>query len=79
MNPILILIIVMTVALGVAATWVAVLDARADRRHAQWMRRNELRRRRTQVAVQGIRYQTTGLGLDGEAAHTGATRKHTAP
>lgn len=79
MNIPLIVLIIMTTVLGIAATWVAVLDARADRRHAQWMRRNELRRRRTQVAVQGIRYQTTGLGLDGEAAHTGATQKHTAP
>ena len=72
-------IIILTVALGIAAGILAVIDARADRAHAQWMRRNEFRRRRTRVEVKGIRYGYRGAGLDGEAARTGATRKHTRP
>ena len=75
----LIIITVLTAALGVWATWLAVVDARADREHAKWMRRNEVRRRRTRVAVDGISRGYRGMGLDGRADHTGALRKHTRP
>lgn len=79
MNPLLVIIITMTIALGAACVWLWVVEARADRAHRQWMRRNEQRRRRTQTAVQGIRYGQAGVGLDGRANHTGALRKHTRP
>lgn len=74
MNPYLLLIIVLTVGLGIVAARMAIIDARADRAHRQWMRRTELRRRRTQVVVQGIRH---GYRLDRAGArherdeHTG--------
>jgi hypothetical protein len=64
MNPYLILIIVLTVGFGIVAARLAIIDARADREHRQAMRRTELRRRRTQVEVQGIRH---GHRLDSRA------------
>ena len=39
-------------------------DSRAAREPAKWMRRDELRRRRTQVEVAGIRRGYRGTGLD---------------
>lgn len=79
MNPLVYLIIFLTVALGAAAIWVAVVDARADRAHQRWMRRNEVARERTRIAVKGIRYGYRGAGLDGQADHPDALRKHTRP
>lgn len=78
MNPSVILIILILL-FGGAALWLAVVDVRADRRHAQWMERNEAARRRTQVQVDGIARGYRGTGLDGRAAHPGALRKHTRP
>lgn len=79
MNPLVILIIVLTVGLAVVSARFAILDARADRAHQRWMRRNEVARERTRVAVKGIRYGYRGAGLDGQADHTDALRKHTRP
>lgn len=79
MNPYVILLIALTIALGIAGLTLAVVDARADRAHERWMRRNETRRRRVNVEVAGIRHGYRGTGLDGRADHPGALRKHTAP
>lgn len=79
MNPLILLIVILTVGLGVASIWVAVVDARADRAHQRWMRRNEMNRQRTRVAVQGIRHGYRGAGLDGQADHPDAIRKRTRP
>lgn len=79
MNIWLLILIILTVTLGAAATYVAIIDARADRAHAKWMARNETNRERTRVNVAGISRGYRGDGLDGRADHPGALRKHTAP
>jgi hypothetical protein len=58
------IIAILTIVLAGVAIRFAVVDARADREHAKWMRRNELRRRRTQVEVAGISRGYRGTGLD---------------
>lgn len=72
-------LIALTLGVASAALWLAVVDIRADRAHDRWMRRNEVRRRRTRIEVAGIRRGYRGMGLDGRADHTGALRKHTRP
>jgi hypothetical protein len=65
MNWPVILLVVLVLLLAAAGLWLALGDSRADREHARWMRRDELRRRRTQVEVSGIRRGYRGTGLDG--------------
>jgi len=79
LHPLAVLIVILFVFLAVVAARFAILDARADRAHQRWLRRNELHRRRTQVAVKGIRYGYRGAGLDGQADHPDALRKNTRP
>lgn len=78
-NILIAIIIIMTVILGGVAIRLAITDGRADREHRKWMERNELRRRRTRVEIDGIHRGYRGMGLDGRADHTGAIRKHTRP
>lgn len=79
MNPYAMILIILTVALGAASLWLAVVDARADRAHARWMERNATDRERTRVHVAGIRHGYRGAGLDGRALRPDALRKHTRP
>lgn len=64
MNWPVILLVVLVLLLAAAGLWLALGDSRAAREHAKWMRRDELRRRRTQVEVAGIRRGYRGTGLD---------------
>lgn len=64
MNWPVILLVVLVLLLAAAGLWLALGDSRAAREHAKWMRRDELRRRRTQVEVAGIRHGYRGTGLD---------------
>lgn len=79
MNIWVLILIILTTALGIASAWLAIIDARADRAHARWMTRNDINRERTRINVAGISRGYRGMGLDGRANHTGAIRKHTAP
>lgn len=65
MNWPVILLVVLVLLLAAAGLWLALGDSRAARDHARWMRRDEIRRRRTQVEVAGIRRGYRGTGLDG--------------
>ena len=62
-GPVL-LLVVLVLLLGAAALWLALGDSRAAREHDRWMRRDEIRRRRTEVEVAGIRRGYRGTGLD---------------
>lgn len=64
MNWPVILLVVLVLLLAAAGLWLALEDSRAARDHARWMRRDEIRRRRTQVEVAGIRRGYRGTGLD---------------
>lgn len=64
MNWPVILLVVLVLLLAAAGLWLALGDSRAARDHARWMRRDEIRRRRTQVEVAGIRRGYRGTGLD---------------
>ena len=79
MSAPVIILIVLTLGVGVSAVCLAVVDIRADRAHAQWMARNEERRRRTSVVLAGIRRGYRGTGLDGQADRPDAMHKHTEP
>lgn len=79
MNWPVIILITLTVLMAGAAVAVAVVDTREGREHARWMHRNEIRRRRTDVAVSGIRHGYRGMGLDGQADRPDAMHKHTRP
>lgn len=79
MNWPVITLIALTLGVATAALWLAVVDIRADRAHARWMRRNDVRRRRTRIEVAGIGRGYRGMGLDGRADHPGALRKRTGP
>lgn len=79
LHPLAVLIVILFVFLAVVAGRFAVLDARADRAHQRWLRRNDVARERTRVAVKGIRHGYRGAGLDGQADHPDALRKHTGP
>lgn len=79
MNWPVIILITLTVLTTAACVALAVVDIRADREHAQWMARNEERRRRLDVVLAGIRRGYRGTGLDGEADRPDAMHKHTEP
>ena len=64
MNWPVILLVALVLLLAAVGVWLALGDSRADREHAKWMRRNEIRRRRTEVEVAGIRHGYRGTGLD---------------
>jgi hypothetical protein len=64
MNWPVILLVVLVLLLGVAGLWLALADSRAAREHDRWMRRDEIRRRRTEVEVAGISRGYRGTGLD---------------